>query len=394
MIAYPKDSLFNLEILDEAREWLHKRIISENQFAEIKTRHQHNLFIPNIFVRIGLFVLTIILVNAALGLFSMFFIVLTPTSKVISGFAIFYGIIIMAGLELAIVNKKTFRAGIDDGLLYLGTGSFVFGICFLFSEAIEDSDNELFFYSLIALPFFVLAAIRYLDNFMVLCSFVCYNLLLFSILIKLGNFGKVVAPFVIMASSALIYFATRRNLEKESLHFWKLNLKVLQFLTLIAFYFAGNYFVVRELSTELFELNLQEGQDIPLGFVFHLTTVLIPLAYLYYGGKLKDRIIFWSGLFTIVLSALTFKYYYSLGHHSLSLTLAGMAMSLITWFAIKYFSPSKSGITSEKEDELLSSDTEGLIQTFSFSQKSEMTTAGKTEYGGGDFGGGGAGGNY
>jgi hypothetical protein len=394
MIAYPKDSLFNLEILDKSKEWLNKRIISESQYSEIKDKHQHGLFIPNIFVRIGLFVLTVILVNAALGLFSMFFIVLNTTPGVISGFAIFYGIIIMAGLELAIANKKTFRAGIDDGLLYLGIGSLVFGISFLFSDAIDRTDNELLVYSLLALPFFVGAAIRYLDNVMMICAFICLNLFIFSILIKLGNFGKAAAPFVIMASSACIYFIARKYLEKEFLHFWKQNLKVLQFLALITFYFAGNYFVVRELSIEMFDLSLQEGQDIPFGFIFHLTTVLVPILYLYFGGKLKDRIIFWSGLFTIVLSALTFKYYYSLGHHSVSLTIGGLAIALVTWYAIRYFSPSRAGITSEKEDELISSDAEALVQTFSFSQKPEVVSTGNTELGGGEFGGGGAGGNY
>jgi hypothetical protein len=395
MIAYPKESLLNLEILDESKEWLGKKIISEDQYSEIKKKHPHNLFIPNVFVRIGLFVLTIILVNAALGLFSMLFIVVDNYSDgVIAGFAIFYGVVIMAGLELAIANKKTFKAGIDDGLLYLGIGSLIFGVCFLFNDPIDSSNNELFFYSLIALPFFASAAIRYLDNIMVACAFICFNLLTFSLTIKLGSVGKAVIPFLIMISSAAVYFIAKKNAKKDEVHFWRLNLKVLQFLALITFYFAGNYFVVRELSVDMFDLNLQEGQDIPLGFVFHITTVIVPIGYLYFGGKLKDKIIFWSGLFTIVLSALTFKYYYSLGHHSVSLTLAGLAMSLITWFAIKYFTPSKGGVTSEKEDELISSDAEALIQTFSFSQKTEVTSAAKTDFGGGDFGGGGAGGNY
>jgi hypothetical protein len=212
--------------------------------------------------------------------------------------------------------------------------------------------------------------------------------------LKLGNIGKAITPFLIMGLCTLIYFASKKNLGREDLRSWFPNLKVLQFLALVTFYFAGNYFVVRELTIEMFDLVLENGKDIPLGFIFHLTTIIIPLAYLYFGGKNKDRIIFWSGLFAIVLSALTFKYYYSLGNHGLTLTLSGIALSLITWYAIKYFAHSKYGVTSDKEDELISSDAEGLIMTYSFSQQVISASTPDTEFGGGEFGGGGAGGKF
>lgn len=389
MIAYSIKALLELEILEEAKKWLDKKMISDAQFDTIKEKHRHDLFIPNIFVRIGLFILTVILVNAALGLISVFNIFFDSTETVIGGFLFFFGLVTLTALEGTISIKKTYRAGIDDGLLYLSSFYLIMGVCLLFNDIIETSRNETLIYIFIAFPFLVAASIRYLDRLMAALSFGCFILIVFLIFLNAGSIGKSLIPFIIMISTAFTYFIAKKYYREDYFHLWKHNFWVVQFLSLLTFYLAGNYYMVRELSIEMLNMPLNPGEDIPFSILFHIATVLIPLIFILYGGKMKDRPLFICGLITLALSVLTFKYYYSFAPIGVSLTVSGILITALVWFCIKYFNPFKYEITSEKAEELFSSDAEALVISYSFPQHDTMPKN-EAGFGGGSFGGGGA----
>ena len=92
-----------------------------------------------------------------------------------------------------------------------------------------------------------------------------------------------------------------------------------------------------------------------------------------------------------------FKYYFSLGHPEIALTISGIVLIGVAYFAINYFKTPKYGITYAEqidEDSFLKSNAEALIILESLTQKSTQLPQDGVEFGGGQSGGAGSGGNY
>src|SRR5687768_4302957 len=68
MIAYNHTSLDHLLIVEEARSALHHTLISKEEADAIDKTYPVNLYTPNIFMRIGLFLLTVVIILMGFGL--------------------------------------------------------------------------------------------------------------------------------------------------------------------------------------------------------------------------------------------------------------------------------------------------------------------------------------
>jgi uncharacterized membrane protein YgcG len=214
--------------------------------------------------------------------------------------------------------------------------------------------------------------------------------------LKFGEIAKNIMPFALMSVSVFIYLAAKKLKQRNDLFYWKQCILVFECVALLVFYLACNYFIVRESSLEYFNLQLHEGEDIPIAFVFYILTAAVPLFYVYLGLRKKDKIILWIGLVLIAIAALTFKNYFSLGHPEITLTIAGLTMISVAYFFMKYLKTTKHGITFEDEpdgDNLLKSNAEALLIAQSFTPNSSQQSD-SPQFGGGGFGGGGTGSNY
>ena len=118
---------------------------------------------------------------------------------------------------------------------------------------------------------------------------------------------------------------------------------------------------------------------------------------MFYGLKQKDKVLLWMGLLLVALSALTFKYYFSLGHPEISLTIAGIVMISIAYLSIRYLKTDKHHITFKEEideDNFLKLNAEALVMVQSFTQPITITNTSAEDFGGGGFGGGGSGSDF
>ena len=100
-------------------------------------------------------------------------------------------------------------------------------------------------------------------------------------------------------------------------------------------------------------------------------------------------------LILIAAAALTFKYYFSLGHPEISLTIGGLIMIGVAYFSIRYLKSDRKGITFKDdpdEDNFLKSNAEALVIAQSFSAPAVQQSG--VEMGGGTFGGGGSGNKF
>ncbi len=400
MIAYNKTYIENSLLVKKAKQWYARNLIAAEQMNDIEKQYKSEFYSPAFFIKMGLFIFTLFIVGSATGFYSLIFLnFFTNVNN--SGFqiftCIFFAIGCIASLEVFIKEKKIFRSGIDEALLYSALGFLFTALVQIFGDSFYG-DNLGLFYTIIALPILAAAVIRYADTLIALALAICFYAAFFLLLLKLGEIAKMIMPFALMLLSAAIYFKAQQYKQKAQLLYWKQCIIAIECLALLVFYISCNYYVIRQSSVEFFNLNLQEGEDIPLAIVFYILTAIVPILYVYYGLKRKDKVLLWIGLALIAAAALTFKYYFSLGHPEVSLTLAGIIMILIAYISIKYLKTPQKGITFEKEideDNFFKTNVEALIIAQSFSQQAESSpTESTTEFGGGEFGGAGSGGKF
>ena len=71
MIAYNHTSLDNLLINEEAADAFHQQLISMEEYKAVEKTYPVNLYTPNIFIRIGLFLLTCVIAFMGYGMILM-----------------------------------------------------------------------------------------------------------------------------------------------------------------------------------------------------------------------------------------------------------------------------------------------------------------------------------
>jgi hypothetical protein len=402
MIAYNQEFINNLALIKKAKQWYARNLLSDVQMANIQKKYPINFYNPNLFVKIGLFIFTNIAISAALGFYVLFCFTGSNGLEHSDVFpvvtCIIFATLCMVALELFVRNKLIYRSGVDEALLYSTLGFILFAIAYSVGTY---NDNAVLISALIFLPFLIIASIRYIDTIVSIVALICVYIILFLLLLKTGDIAKLIMPFFLMLLSAAFYFIAKKQKQKEVLLPWKKCLVAAECIAMIVFYLACNYFVIRESSISFFYMVLNEGEDIPLAFVFYALTALVPIAYVFMGLKKKDKISLWIGLLLVAIAALTFKYYFSLGHPEISLTIAGIVMIVIAYISIRYLKTDKLGITFKEdidEDNFLKTNAEALLIAQSFSQQVHSSqpenNVGNTDFGGGDFGGAGSGGNY
>ena len=123
MLAYTKFIILSKLLSQKIKSWYANNLLSTEQYVAIDNSYKTEIFSPAVFIKMGLFIFTCILSLAVMGLFSLFFGELI-FDNTIAGSVIFF--IFGAGsffiLEHFINIKKHYNSGVDDALLYIGTG--------------------------------------------------------------------------------------------------------------------------------------------------------------------------------------------------------------------------------------------------------------------------------
>ncbi|MBV7529263.1 hypothetical protein [Chitinophaga sp. sic0106] len=363
MLAYNKTQLDNLEIVAATETASKQQLITVDEKDIIIAAHPVKLYSPNVFMRIGIFILTVIIAGFSLGLFAL--MMLSGSSEsAFGGLLVFFAVVSYAGAELLIKEKQHYKSGADDALIYFSS------IC-LFSAYIllNHSGSSERTMAVIVIVLGVFLTLRFADMLATAAAFggIMYLLYVFSY-----------SPWLIMAASLGIYLLAL-NLKNK---YYENNAIVLQSLALLTLYAAGNYYIVRELS--------EQNQPI-----FWVSTVLIPLAYLFFGIYRKDRTLLRTGLILVAAMVFTIRYYHSIAPLEVAMTIAGVGMILVAYILIRYLKTPRNGFTSEEvdDDQAAAVQLESLIIAQTFNKVGAPPKDG-FEFGGGDGGGGGATGGY
>jgi hypothetical protein len=125
MIVYNENSLDRLMFKEEAAIALRRQLIPKNEFDAVAAANVVDLYRPNIFIRIGLFLVTVVIASMSFGL-----IILVTADALDSDTGFFWICIIFAffiyvALEWIIQSKRHYRSGVDDALLWNALGFIV-----------------------------------------------------------------------------------------------------------------------------------------------------------------------------------------------------------------------------------------------------------------------------
>jgi hypothetical protein len=385
MIAYNHTWLDNNIVHAEVEEALHENAVTAAEAADIKFKYPVGFYTPNAFIRIGLFLLTVVI--AFFSYFLLTLMMADALDKSIAGIVIFYGLVTYGALE-AIVRKKHYQSGVDDALLWMAAGMLLGGI----SYGIDASEQQI---ATAAFVISLLATLRFTDRIMSVVATLSLMAIVFFTCANMGGVVKAIVPFVLMALSAFLYFGAKKAAKLPGLTHYIQCLKMVEITALLMLYVSGNYFVVRELSDSIFDLNLAPGDSIPFGWLFWIFTFIIPAIYLFRGIQAKDGLLLRVGLVLFAAIVFTVRYYHTVAPIEVVMTLGGIALLGISYALIRWLKEPRYGFTSE---ELRPASAEAPIQIESlviaetFSAPTAAPTG--TQFGGGSFGGGGAGGEF
>jgi hypothetical protein len=389
IIAYNIPELEKKKVLSEALNLHKSKLLNDEQLVNIRDSFASKIYTPTIFLKIVFFIFSLIGISTIIGPFVAIFSNLEESGYRILFFIL--GVLVIYFTERLIIKTRYhFSSGITEAGIYCGLSFIAFGILGF------DTDS-IYLYAIVGFLMSALAAIRYLNLFALILSIFFFCWVLFQIMIDIGGIVKALMPFLFMVSFGALYWIGRKLEQKLTNIIFSTQFILISTIALLLFYVSGNYFVVRELSIKLMDFNIPEHGDIPYAFVFYIFTALVPIGYLFWGIKQKSILFIRLGMLTLALSAVTFKYYFSLGHPEILLTMAGACLIVLALVLFNYLKKIRNGFTRELllHNKLSSQDLAAIIasQTLGGTKIAGSTGEG-TVFKGGSFGGAGAGGNW
>lgn len=389
MIAYNSQWLRNLHDRDAADNAATAGNITAEEKQSVYNAYPVGFYSPNIFVRIGLFLLTIVIASFSMGLFSLMFLVSANNPEIqFAVLCIVFAIAMLVVLEL-MIKKNHYRSGVDDALTW-GSGAALLGG--INSAGSITGEYNALLILLIALVFFI----RYVNGLMAVLAVLAFGALVFLLMLRMGPVARAILPFVMMGISAGAYFLSGSLMKQVNLRLYQTGFRMVRVVALFCFALAGNYYVVREASVSLLGMDLAPGSSIPLGWLFWIFTVCIPVIYIVYGLRRKDRDMLIAGLLLIAVMVFTVRYYYHVLPAETAMLLGGLLLILLAYLAMKYLRVPRNGFTAEADSTInnrATANLEALLIAQTLSGPAGPADSG-TQFGGGSGGGGGAGADF
>lgn len=383
MIAYNKTLLENTFLVEEAIDLKKSGFIQDENLNAIKQQLTTLKTSRNIFVRAGFFLLGALLYVSIIGLLFLIIFNLNSDFKM-AGFIISF---IGLGILELLCSQNFFRHGLDDAFIIGAQLSF-------YSAIVVDSDSPISaFISMIIIG--LVFAIRYINtlSFLVFLSGIVF---LVSYLLIEHTEISAVLPFVLLLIAVGFYYVYQRFKDDSRFYFYSDVLEWFFIYTLFLGYISVNYFVVRTLSEELLSADYSKS-DVPFGWMFHVLMFAVPLVYIFYSLKTKNRTMLYIGGLTFALSIATFRYFHSVLPAEWALLLSGVGIFAFVYFVIQKIKTNETGITFQHDrtnDTAMLNNIEALIVNSQDIKHAEEAQQSKMPFGGGDFSGGGAGGSF
>ena len=295
-------------------------------------------------------------------------------------------------LEYSIREKKNFRSGVDNALLYAALASGISLLFYLTDKIAAPAYPEnvltstwLLLPLILTLALLLAAVLRYADAVAAAAAVATYFMLTINLTLHTTP-GRALLPFVLMLAAASLYALQRRLSQRKDSDYYQTALNTAKALALTLFYLGGNYLVVREGNAALNDLAI--SQQVPFAPLFYAFTAGIPLTYIAFGLRHHDRLLLLLGLITLAFSLFTLRHYHSLLAPELAAIIGGAVLIIGAGAALRYLRPARHGLTSADDDEPRYFNLENLVTAQTATVPGAPAQG--FSFGGGQSGGGGA----
>jgi len=389
MIAYNTTALDNLAIQQEVQKAYDNNCVTREEQEAVKKQYAVNLYRPNVFIRIALFIATCIIASFSLGLFSLVLLAAgNGGDDAFGGICIFFSFFTYAALEFMVQRFRHYKSGVDDALRWI-SGSF------LISGVNIIGHVSLLANAVLVLLITIYFLLRFPNRIVSIIACLALFAVVFLTVSRMGAIAKASAPFILMLVSALVYILAHSKTVQQ-LKYYRRCITMISITALVCFYFSANYFIVREAGNIMFDLHLPEGQGIPFGWLFWALTVIVPFAYIIAGLRKKDVVLLRTGLLLVGFTVFTLRYYYGILPIETAMVIAGCILIGIALSFIQYLKQPRHGFTYLPSTDRSIADklnVEGLIIAQTFTPQIPVVTN-TPGFGGGTGGGGGASGQF
>ena len=387
MIAYKKEWLDNLQIQEDLKTAIAHNYITKDEKENAESLYPSGFYSPNPFIRIGLFILTFIIVFFSIGLG----LIITNTSneKGIGILFIFFSCLTYISLELIIKYKKHYKSGVDDALLWLSGIGFIIGLNLL--TDISEIVNTLIIL-FITFYFFI----RFTNAIMDMISAVSFLVFAYILFIASGNFFQSFAGLIVAVTAGFLYFYSKKMYQIKKNNYYRNGLFFIEIASLICMYGVVNYFFVKQQPINFLKFNIAENNKIQFGWLYWLLTIAVPLIYMFKGIQKKDRILLRIGMILVPALIFTIRFYHAILAVEFAMLIGGIVLLGVAYTLIKHLHQPKYGFTSKeiKDTNFLNKlNIEAIIVAGSFNNSNsaiDILPEDNRSFGGGDFGGGGA----
>ena len=389
MVAYNFTGLDNVQSLSEAEDATEKGCITKEEEARIREAYPTGFYTPNVYVRVGLFILTVIIVMFAMGLLALF--MLSASSNSFSILILIFGIVTYGALEFMVHEHKHFRSGVDDALLFMSVLLIGIGLGIMNNSVSPEWICGMVFCLTLA------AAFRFADRWMATAAALSVWGMFFCLCHRWEISENVMGALLLMGVSLMLYVFSVRLLREERFRHYSSCLRWVEITALLAIYSSVNYFAAREGAHMLLNTDAGRPAGMLSGWISWVGTLLIPPIYLYAGIIRKNSSLLRVGMIVSAATILTVRYYHSLLPVAAAMTIGGILLIGIAYFLLNYLKQPKGGITSAPDATARTAgplQLESLVIAQTLSSPAAPPPAGSSQFGGGSFGGGGAGGEY
>jgi hypothetical protein len=395
MIAYDKTLLDNVYLDEEANRLKESGFISTEQYKVLGNQLARLKSQNNLFIRIGFFILGCMLYSSICGFISLFGLSVIDNAYLF--FIYLFAIIGFGTKEFMSSGMNYFGFGLDDAFILGGIATLLTAVGLTFEQNYNTNYLAVILVMAIASS---IAYLRYLNLSLALLA--CFGITgsLAYMTFEYLTIGKTILPFVILLFSGGCYFISKKIVQNLTVPYYYNGLKLAKGFCLILFYLAGNYYVVRELNFSLSENYFYDGQspEIPFAIFFWAFTISIPVVYLVFSLKNKDRMMLWIGFLALCFAFFTFRMYHHVLPPEVALTIGGLIVFAFTYFAIKRTKHNETGLTF-KVDRFTNpnafANVQALVVASQFGLKPEAKVEeSPMEFGGGGFSGGGSSGEF
>lgn len=381
MTVYNTATLKNKHIRQHATEAFKRQYINSDTYKNILEKHPVDLYTPNVFVKIGLGILTVFITFCTVGFIALLFNI----DNLFKAFLIVMGIVCYVVLEMMAGKKRHYNSGVDN-ILMAGTVLFIST-----GLSLGYSVNSPVVLSLVTCIICLWLALRFTDRLAAIAATLTFLSLVFNACVDAGEFTISFFPYVLLLVSGCIYYFSgreERSVKNQVYHpLWQ----TISVIGLLAFYLSGNYYVVASLTEENYLLQKNSALSFP--WFFWTWTMAFPVVCLVIGIQRKKLLLIRADVILIAVSVLTFRYYYSIVAAEAAMVIAGSLLLAASYLLMQYLRTLRCGFVFDNtsaDDE--TENVEGFVigQTLGGQSRHEQ----EAKFGGGSFGGAGAGSEY